>query len=356
MKYPKEYKKPDQLKKQLIRLRQSVPGATVMTVDKFIGRVSGVSEVPYSFSNQISSPSYFILGSGRSGNTLLRRLLMENFDTFIPPEIPGLGKCMRGIVRNRYRGWDFCSRSFFSSFEASANVDVLNPENDLVYNLWNEVRLSINDLMMQAEEVKPEAQSGAALISLLYKNILDNSDIEGTFRTVIGDKTPWNVMYTHQIEAFFPNSKFAIIVRHPLAVINSYVRSLAPINGITLEEAARRWSRAQKNCLDLAHRVGSDRFKVVQYETLVTSKNESLRIGNFLGLCERKGSKIPKGISQADAKLLQHKRINQDVDSSSIRTWKGDISGGTKERLIEIVKPAVDRLASELGIDYRGDF
>lgn len=351
---PKELKKPTRLKRQLIRARQNVPSASLMIADRLIGRASSFSATPYPLSAESFSPSYFILGSGRSGNTLLRRMLMEDFDTFIPPEMPGLGKSMRKLVQTRYRNWETCSRAFFMNFEASANINVRNPENGVVYNLWAELGLSTTDLMRQAAAIQHEARACAALITLLYHNILSNADFQATCSTVIGDKTPWNVMYTHQLEGFFPKARFVLVVRHPLAVAYSYVKGLSAVNGISLDDAARRWSLAQFNCLDLARRVGSDRIHVTQYENLVTSKVESSRVGAFLQLPEGGGC-VSGLISEADAKLMQHKRINQPIDSSSVDRWKTEIIGDTKKRLLSIVEPALIRLACEIGIDYRAD-
>lgn len=349
----KVHTKPSRLKRRLIRFRQNVPSSSLLVGDKFFGGLLGLRAVPYQLPSEITSPSYFILGSGRSGNTLLRRLLMEDFDTFIPPEMPGLGKGMRGLVQNRKRGWETYVISFFENFEASANVAVKNPESDEIYNLWSELDLSTDALIRQAIAISPAARSGAALISFLYESILAAAEFPATSHTVIGDKTPWNVMYTRQIETFFPNARFAYIVRHPLAVAFSYVRSLSAVNGITLEDAARRWAIAQTNCLDLAGRVGSDRLFVTQYETLVTSENESRRVGAMLGLPKREGGDVPGSISEADARLVQHKRINQRVDASSVESWKSEIVGEAKDRLLPIVEPAMTRLANEVGIDYR---
>lgn len=342
------------MKRQLIRARQNIPSASLMFADKLIARASSFSAMPYPLSGECVSPSYFILGSGRSGNTLLRRLLMEDFDTFVPPEMPGLGKSMRRLVQTRYRDWETCSRVFFTNFEASANINVRNPESGVVYNLWTEIGLSTTDLMRQAAAIQPEARTCATLITLLYQNILFKADFQATSRTIIGDKTPWNVMYTHQLETFFPEASFVFLVRHPLAVVYSYVNGLSAVNGISLDDAARRWSIAQSNCLDLARRVGSDRIHVTQYETLVTSEDESNRVGAFLQLAEGGGS-VSGALSESDAKLVQHKRINQPVDSSSVDRWKTEIIGDTKKRLLSIVEPAMVRLACEIGIDYSAD-
>lgn len=260
---------------------------------------------------------------------------------------------MRGLVQDRKRGWEKYVTSFFENFEASANISIKNPESGAIYNLWDELGLSTAELICQALSVPLAARSGATLINFLYDSILNTAEFPATPNTVIGDKTPWNVMYTRQIETFFPDARFVYITRHPLAVAVSYVKSLSSTTGITLDEAARRWAIAQTNCLDLAGRVGPDKLFVTQYEKLVTSENESFRIGDLLGLPKREGTDIPGSISEADAKLVQHKRINQKVDANSVEIWKSEIVGDTKDRLLKIAEPAMIRLANEFGIDYR---
>lgn len=352
----KEFQKSGRFKRQLIRFRQNLPSGGVLAFDKLVGTKFYSRPIPYYCESQRPSPSFFILGSGRSGNTLLRRLLVEEFDTFIPPEIPGLGRCLRGLVKNRHADWETYCKRFFRNFEAAANISVTNPENGVKYNLWAELQQSIDDLDQKATLISPNFRSGASLVSLLYQNIMASSGYQATAETIIGDKTPWNVMYTRQIDTFFPQSRFVYIVRHPLAVAFSYFRSLSSVNGISLDDAAHRWSRAQHNCLDLLNRVSPDRMVITKYETLVTWEEESRRVGQFLMLPHRKAHDIPEAVSRADSKLVQHKRINQRVDGSSIDLWKTGIDEKSRKRLLRIVEPAMERLANEVGIDYRETF
>jgi len=338
-----------------IRIRQNVPEQALFAADTITSFRWGGQKIPLSSDGLASAPAYFIVSSGRSGNTLLRRLLMERFDTFIPPEIPGLGRCLRVLTKSRYRPWHVCVDSLVGQFVKSADISVKNPESGEIYNLLDE--LEIDPVQMRAElaALPADQRSLQRILTSLYGAMLEKSSYSNTKSTIIGDKTPWNAFYLMHINRYLPDSKFIHLVRHPLAVAYSYNTGLSAITGGSIEDGARRWVTAVSRCLALQNQKSSASFSTVSYESLTEEpENQVQSLSTFLSLTRHatKNRKTWTEITTSDSKLIQHKRINQPVDSSSVEKWKCAIDPQLRSRLGAIVLPTVEQLARETNIDY----
>jgi hypothetical protein len=94
-----------------------------------------------------------------------------------------------------------------------------------------------------------------------------------------GDKTPFHTEHIDQMRQVFPDADFVGIVRHPAAVAWSLHRRFH----YSLAEAAAYWTATNADLLDGACRVGK-RFLVCRYEDLVTHPEPVLReVVGFLG-------------------------------------------------------------------------
>ncbi|HEX6923051.1 MAG TPA: sulfotransferase, partial [Bacillales bacterium] len=78
-------------------------------VDKRIKQFAGGHKLR-SDAADLSCRPFFIIGSGRSGNTLLRTILFQNPDIVIPPESYVLGKAIRRYRQLSWLEWEeLCS-------------------------------------------------------------------------------------------------------------------------------------------------------------------------------------------------------------------------------------------------------
>ena len=66
---------------------------------------------------KISPPPFFIVGSGRSGNTLLRAVLTGHSKVAIPPESYVLAKTIRRFRSYSFLNWSLLVRMILSEFE-----------------------------------------------------------------------------------------------------------------------------------------------------------------------------------------------------------------------------------------------
>ena len=124
--------------------------------------------------NKRASP-FFIVGSGRSGNTLLRSMLCSNPTIGIPPE--------NGGFRQVYRKYEN-----FSHFPWRALVGVVLAEMEVVPSFEN-WRIDIGSVQNYLNTIPKEERSFASIIHQIYTKYLEEN-FPG--RSIWGDKTPVN--------------------------------------------------------------------------------------------------------------------------------------------------------------------
>jgi len=193
---------------------------------------------------------FFIIGSGRSGNTLLRRIIMGHENVYIPPETYVLGPCVNVFKRHSYLDWDSLSSIILSMFAFSEDFETFPTQS--LFKLAQEVKLyppkkrSLDNIinnfyMFMARQVKPN--------------------------TVIwGDKTPINAFRLHDIDSVFPNARYIHMLRDGCDVISSYLEMGRYPN---IRTAAKRWRNATTLCQNFGEKI-PDRYLEIRYEDLVT--------------------------------------------------------------------------------------
>lgn len=166
-------------------------------------------------------PPIFIIGTQRSGTTLLCRILTVHPDIFIRNEIPGITK-------------------------------IFSPERTL-----SQIRSDI-DLAMQES-------LGDTLEDYLKLN----------------KKIRWGVKdpdFTHCMETIpkkFPDSKIIFIIRDGRAVANSYIKNMWGL-GVNTYYGARRWKREVNQQLQFAKQ-HKEMCHIVKFEDLISNHIEVLR-------------------------------------------------------------------------------
>ncbi len=196
------------------------------------------------------APPIFIIGSGRSGNTLVRRVLMASGAIYIPPETYVLGEIIEiwprtALLPWRERVWLFCAyfekHPEFSTFGLT-NLDVF---------------------AARAADFSATDRTLRRLIDAFYAYL---ASAQGAPIGRWGDKTPYNTHHLPAIGALYPEAKYLWLVRDGRDVSLSYVEAeLYP----DLASAAARWTRANRACMTFARRGLNVRRQ--SYEDLVTN-------------------------------------------------------------------------------------
>ena len=251
---------------------------------------------------------FFIVGSGRCGTTLLRRLLMESSEAHIPPENWRLKDVIPCFKRYRWTvEWNDLSRLAVNYF---AHQGEYNP--DKTINKWFDGR-SLKPLIDELEAIPSEEQSLARLIDHLYRY---HGRVHETKVLRWGDKTPLNVWNMNRISEVFPDAKFVHLLRDGTDVAASFINAGPP----SLRESALRW----KSAVEAARHFMQEhpaRCIEIRYEDLVSQPTSSVRdICDYLSLRfldSRDG--IPSSENMEEVSKLQfHENVFEPVSSESV--------------------------------------
>jgi len=201
---------------------------------------------------------FFIVGSGRCGTTLLRRLLQASPKVHIPPENWALGSCI--VAFRRYR-WLL---SWLDMVDLLlSRIMYSNPPR------WFDAPPS--DLRRHLIKMDSNQKSLACLLDEVYRHHGRLQD--ATFERW-GDKTPINVSWMDEILSVFPRAKFIHLLRDGVDVTHS-MSKMQQYSG-DVSRPARRW----KNAVSEARTFGEshpDHFLEVRYEHLVRQPEETMQ-------------------------------------------------------------------------------
>jgi len=192
----------------------------------------------------------FILGSARSGTTLLRRLLNEHPDLALPRETHFISKTLRwarkGIRDGRITDWD----RFRRAIAANAFMDELAPFID---------ETPLEDPRPLVRDVFDRAMTGYA---------------RSLGKTRWGEKTPPHLWFWAWIDELFPDARYLVISRDGRDVACSL--ALKDWAASDLLVNAARWKSEARKVTRLLSQVGP-RAHRIWYEDLVRDPEAVLR-------------------------------------------------------------------------------
>jgi protein-tyrosine sulfotransferase len=335
----KSYNSPGVIKKTIGRARRLALPAIVDFIDYALKLKNGNKfNHPYYISAENEYQPFFIIGSGRSGNTLLRKLLVENSEAVIPPEIPGLGNTIRCFSRYRGVEWGECVEKTLKMFFLQANVDIETKDkkgNIIKYNLVDDLELDFDHLEAKLSNLPPKQQALSTIITEIYNQY----SINKTGKVLPwGDKTPWNVFHFARIEKVFPKARYIHMVRDGRDVVASYVSSFGEEKNITVRDASHRWC---DSLLMIRRRIENEPegfFLEIRYEDLVRNHNEiTTKIMQFLNLTKKDGRFLLG--DNDDTNMLHHQNLNLPVSGRSIGSFKSKLSNKEKTQMMKIIRP-----------------
>lgn len=282
--------------------------------------------------NENISP-FFIIGSGRSGNTLLRRILYSHTSLHIPPETYVLGSAIKFFSVNRNLFWRDLVYATLSQFEYYPEFETFD--------------ISLRSLAQRLVQLPCENRSLAFMLDAFYRYHAEQHAI--TCQRW-GDKTPMNTFALDRIYSVFPKAQFIHIIRDGCDVVASYLQAGIYVN---IVKAAERWvssiesarkfiSFHPENCLE------------IRYEELVDNPQKSVE-----GLChflkidfQAQMLTINETInSMGDVAVrAHHQQIYQPISKSSIGKGRQSLTLEEKELLEPILDPLLSKLDYNLCI------
>ena len=260
---------------------------------------------------------FFIIGSGRSGNTLLRRILQSHPDIHIPPETYVLGDVINNFKNNANLYWGDLVCLLLAKFQ-------FHPE-------FETFGIDLRPLLEELTESPKQKRSLCHILDSFYRYHAKNAADKESARW--GDKTPLNTFYLDDIAEVFPKAQYVHIVRDGCDVVSSYVKA-----GIytDLKSAAGRWS----DSIDIINRfksVNSSAVLEVRYEELVSNTREVvISVCDFLKieLTESMLASEKQAASMGDVGFHKHHaNIGKSINKNSIGKGRKELS---REQLREL--------------------
>lgn len=213
---------------------------------------------------QTSENIFFIVGTSRSGSTLLQSMLNSHSDITIPPETHFFHSS-EGMHKKYFKAK--CEKRF---------------RNNMI-EYWCRQKTRLGDLDLCELKLKENAKNlGLHAPNDLYKlHLTMYRKFRG--KNITGEKTPKHILYTDQILDTFPKAKIISLFRDPRAVAHSEkcVQFGSPSVFIT----SKRWRKYVKKHHQLQRELSNKQYTTVRYCDLIAKpKSELQRISGFLGV------------------------------------------------------------------------
>lgn len=268
----------------------------------------------------IEDKMFFIVGRGRSGTTLLARILSSHPSLCVAPE--GLF-VMSLWPRYRNARWDEKKIRQFAR------------------DIWTEDRmrrwkLEPRRLEERLVSLLPDV-TFARLCALVY---LEHCSSDHSVK-LVGDKNPHYSLFARELTEMFPKARFLHLVRDYRDNILSYRRvrfDLSSVPGL-----AYRWRRYNELVEAAKYRCPS-RFLQVRFEDLVSVPEQCLKaVCRFLGV-EYGRSMLSFHLLSAEAQPAWHKNVSRPLDPSVVGRWRTELKV-TESRM-------ADRICQPFALKY----
>lgn len=267
-----------------------------------------------------SKAPFFIVGSARSGTTLLRLMLNAHRRVTVPPE-------SRFITEIQY---------------SDAPIDVAM----FLDALGSHKRFQAWDLPLEAvrKEIERDPAPYREAIAAAYRAY---ARVHG--KDLWGDKTPRYVEHIPFIAALFPEARFIHLIRDGRNVARSYAD--VPFGPTTVAKAAALWSdRVGKGCRD-GRALSPGRYIEIRYEDVVEdAAGEARDICDFLEIEFDEGM-LEYTERARHAVLDRAARFNPHVTEppTTTRSWEQEMS----DNQVAIFEAIAGDCLSELGYKRR---
>jgi hypothetical protein len=210
---------------------------------------------------QTEANLFFIVGTSRSGSSLLQAMLNSHSEIVIPPETHFF------YYEREYR------RRLRSRLGSSKIEDLANFLFDERQRLAD---LNINRTHLLAACQEYDIVNPYKLFSLV---LTQYRLMKGA--VIAGEKTPRHILFTNDLAQKYPRAKFLFLFRDPRAKAESERR--APFGSSSVFISSRRWRRYTDMYKRFAKEHNSDRHRLLLYRDLVKNPEETLHeLAQFL--------------------------------------------------------------------------
>lgn len=267
-------------------------------------------------------PPFFVVGSARSGTTLLRLMLNAHRDVAVPPESRFVVELWTGTEHVRVR--------------------------ELLPKLAAHPRFQTWDLPIEMVEHELNGLDEVPYATALEAPYRAYARVNGKARW--GDKTPRYVEHIPLLARLWPDARFVHLVRDGRNVALSYAD--VPFGPKTVVKAAELWAGRVRMGLEAGRALGGDRYLEIRYEDLVDdAEGEANDLCEFLGL-EFDSGMLDYTERARGAVLPRAKKYNPHVAErpiSKVRSWEESMP----DAHVEVFEAVAGDVLSELGYERR---
>jgi Sulfotransferase family len=264
-------------------------------------------------------PAFFIVGSARSGTTLLRVMLNAHSEIAVPPE--------SRFITELYDG---------DEVEADAWLERLAAHQR--FQAWN----------LPIEEVRARLDGRAARVP--YPRAVDaafSAFAAHRGKSKCGDKTPRYIEDIPLLARLFPEARFVHMVRDGRDVAMSYAD--VPFGPKTVARVARLWSERVARGMEAGSAI-PDRYWEISYEDFVAHPEAKMKsVCGFIGI-EFEDDMLDYAHRARSEVLPRAARYNPRVMSNDIiarRSWRRDMPAFQVEVFESIAGDMLEHLGYE---------
>jgi hypothetical protein len=272
---------------------------------------------------------FFIVGSSRSGSTLLRLMLASHSRIAIPSETWYLTALVEEFPCDRLLRND----------EINEAISVMTS-----HYRWPDMGLDAAEMRRRA--AKLSAVRLRDLVEIVYRW---HMEVEGKSRW--GDKTPAYIEIVPSLAAMFGNAKFIHLIRDGRDVAKSFQRQ--GWHGPWMHGYTREWSRAVELDMQLSKSLLNERILRVLYEDLVLHPEPTLRRicafidARFEEQMLRWQAKVDNAVPLREKRM--HSSLGRDMNPSDVGRWKREMTS----REIFVAEALIGTQLSHLGYERR---
>jgi hypothetical protein len=278
----------------------------------------------------LSEPPIFIVGPGRSGTTLVRKILSAHSRITILPETQFIEWAdQRENIKRAPTDFD----AFWNKYTSWIRFRYLEIDPDRCLELINQQEhRTIRDIFTS--------------VLIAYG--------EKTGKKRVGEKSPSHVQYLHILLEWFPDARIIIMQRDPRAVIASSLgtpwvkKRITPAslrNGVFSSSRLYELLYKAKNWNNIFETIipgweSDSRIHIVAYEDLVRNpKKEVSKICRFIGETYEDGMLMKRESDISDVTgedpmaeqvkqwKQHHSKTHRPISTSSLGKWKKKLSG-----------------------------
>ena len=258
-------------------------------------------------------PAFLIVGTPRSGTTLIQRLACSLEGVRVPPETH-----YRSFVKSHLRDRAFpldeaALRETLESYASRKTAKGLSLDVDAV----------VRDMGGRCDDPWQ-------LFAALIRQFAGPAE-------VYGEKTPEHVRWWRPMTTHFPALRLVVVVREPRAVVASNLE--VPFGPTSHYVLAERWRVDQRSVLAARDALGPERCLVLRYEDVVAEPEAARgRIASLLGV-------DPAAQAPVDAAQMHHgwewwkARASESITTDRIEAWRDVLTVSQAADIAAICRP-----------------